>query len=87
MDAEFSEFSYYCEVRWVSRVAMLPGVYALSNAIAAFIAQKGFDMPKKYMLTTSFIQIALFYRYNSKQVHLLVAFGPDVPKPFFEGCF
>ena len=40
MDAEYGDLSYYCEVRWVSRVALLQRVYGL-NEIAAFLAQKG----------------------------------------------
>ena len=46
MIAEYGDLSYYCEVRWVSGEATLRRVYALRNEIAAFVPQKGFDVPE-----------------------------------------
>ena len=45
-NAEYGDLLYYCEVRWLSRGAMLRRVYQLRNELSAFVAQKGVDVPQ-----------------------------------------
>ena len=46
MNAEYGDLLFYCEVRWLSRGAMLRRVYQLRNELSAFVAQKGVDVPQ-----------------------------------------
>ena len=46
MDAKYGDMLYYCDVRWLSRGAMLHYTYALDNEIATFVVLKGLDVPE-----------------------------------------
>ena len=46
MDVEYGDLLYCCEVRWLSRGAMLHGVYVNRNELPAFVAQKGLAVPQ-----------------------------------------
>lgn len=41
MEAEYGDLLYYCEVRWLSRGAMLERFYSLRKEIALFLQDKG----------------------------------------------
>ena len=46
MNAQYQDLLYYCEVRWLSRRAMLRRVYELRNEISLFMEQKGTEVPE-----------------------------------------
>ena len=46
MNAQYQNLLYNCEVRWLSRGAMLRRVYELRNEISLFMEQKGTEVPK-----------------------------------------
>ncbi|XP_055600711.1 general transcription factor II-I repeat domain-containing protein 2-like [Uranotaenia lowii] len=48
MEAEYGDLLYYCEIRWLSRGAMLERFYSLRKEIALFLQDKGKSTAKIY---------------------------------------
>ena len=46
IDSQYGDLLYYCEVRWLSRGAMLERVYQLRNELTTFVREKGLEVPE-----------------------------------------
>ena len=46
INSQYGDLLYYCEVRWLSRGAMLERVYQLRNELTTFVREKGLEVPE-----------------------------------------
>ncbi|KAI6657074.1 General transcription factor II-I repeat domain-containing protein 2-like [Oopsacas minuta] len=81
MKSEYSDLLYYCEVRWLSRGAMLKRVYYLKEELDTFMRSKGMVIPQftdsSWLSDFAFL-VDITDHLNSLNLHLQAPFDVSV---------